>query len=201
VAQRLGLRYLDTGAMYRAVTWKALDNGVDLEDEQELRRIADAMHLELLDDGRAIVDGRDVTREIRDPAVTRQTYYAARSRQVRERLWELQRAFGVQGCVAEGRDMGTVVFPNADRKIYLDARPEVRAERRHRQLAETPPPPPLKEVMREVQERDRKDLTRDVAPLAKADDAEYVDTSDMTFDEVVDLIEKKVREGGGPSNG
>ncbi|MEW6357269.1 MAG: (d)CMP kinase [Planctomycetota bacterium] len=201
VAQRLGLRYLDTGAMYRAVTWKALDERVDLENEKYLRRIADTMRLELPENGRVIVDGRDVTREIRTPAVTRETYHAAQSRLVRERLWELQRAFGAQGCVAEGRDMGTVVFPNADKKIYLDAAPEVRAQRRRKQLAETQAAPPLDDVLNEVKERDRKDLTRDVAPLAKADDAEYVDTSDLTFDEVVDLIVKKVREGGGPSNG
>jgi len=158
------------------------------------------MRIELIEDGRVIVDGRDITREIRDPAVTRETYHAARSRLVRERLWELQRSLGAKGCVAEGRDMGTVVFPHADRKIYLDARPEVRAERRRKQLAETGEPPAIEEVMREVKERDQKDLTRDVAPLAKAEDAEYVDTSDMTFDEVVNLIEEKVK-GAGPSNG
>lgn len=196
----MGLRYLDTGAMYRALTWRALDLGADLADEDQLRRILDAMRLEMPPDGRVLVDGRDVTREIRDPEVTRQTFYSARSRRVREKMWALQRALGAGGCVAEGRDMGTVVFPDADKKFYLDARIEVRAGRRQRQMAESQAPPPLEEILADLKERDQKDLSRTVAPLKKADDALHVDTSDMTFDEVVSLLEKRVR-GGEPSNG
>jgi len=184
--------------MYRAVTWKAQNAGVDLADEKVLRRVADEMRLEMPADGRVLVDGHDVTREIRSPAVTKETFYAARSRLVRERLWEMQRRLGADGCVAEGRDMGTVVFPQAEAKFYLDARLDVRAKRRRKQLAETQPPPPVEQLIEDLRERDNKDKTRNVAPLARADDAVYVDTSEMTFDDVVDFIERTAR-GAEPS--
>jgi len=192
LAKRLRLRYLDTGAMYRALTLKALQEGVDLEDERALRRLLDSMKIELTLDGRVIVDGADWTRAIRAPEVTEKTFYAARSPLVREKMVELQRGFGKGGVVAEGRDMTTVVFPDADRKFFLDASLEVRARRRQKQLRESGEELPLEKIMADIRDRDEKDMTRDVAPLRRADDAIYLDTSNMTLDEVVDFLLKHI---------
>jgi len=197
LAKRLGLAYLDTGAMYRAVTWKAMREGVDLADEVKLREVLDRTCIELTGDGRVLVDGRDVSEEIRTPDVTRNTFYAARAPLVRERMRELQRQMGKAGAVAEGRDMTTVVFPDARAKFYLDAGLDVRVRRRHKQLLESGRDEPIERVRADIRERDQKDLTRKVAPLRRAPDAIYVDTSNMTVDEVVEACAAHVKKRGG----
>jgi cytidylate kinase len=205
LARRLGVKYIDTGAMYRAITLKAMRAGVNLVDEEALRRLCDHTSIELAQEGdklRTLLDGEDVSGPIRDPEVTRNVFYAARSPKVRAFLVAAQQRMGAQGgVVAEGRDATTVIFPNATRKVYLDARLAVRAQRRLKDLAGRQPPPSPAEVEAEMQERDQKDLTRAVGPLRRVPDALYLDTSDMSIEEVVERILAFVREGPRPQAG
>ncbi|MBM4050940.1 MAG: (d)CMP kinase [Planctomycetes bacterium] len=198
LAQRLGFRYLDTGAMYRALTVKAIRLGLNLADEAALADLLRRMRIELRHDGatlRVLADGEDVTQAIRDPSVTNQVFYAARSPSVREIMVVLQREHAAgKNIVAEGRDMTTVVFPNAEKKFYLDASVEERARRRMKELAEAQRAVPFEQILADIKARDEKDMTRSVAPLRRAADAIYVDTSRMTIDEVVDRL---LREIGG----
>jgi cytidylate kinase len=197
LAARLGLRFMDTGAMYRAFTLRALKKGADLESPAALARIVDDGRLEMpIRDGkpRVILDGEDVSEAIRTPEVTKLIYKLAEEGGVRARLNVRQRdlARELGSMVAEGRDLGTVVFPDATVKLYLDASSEVRAKRRRAELGDKAPP--LEQVKREIEERDRRDETRAVAPLKKADDAIVVDTSNLTLEQVVDRLEQVVRE-------
>lgn len=189
VARELGFAFLDTGAMYRAATWRALDRGVPLDDPDALIASTQAMALEMREEPegvRVFVDGREVTRDIRTPEVTRTIFRLDQIPGVRRRLVDLQREFGCrQPTVAEGRDIGTVVFPNAHCKIYLDASPECRARRRAAELASQGKPAPFEEVLSEMAERDRQNMNRADSPLRKAEDAVLVDTTDMTPDQVI----------------
>ena len=198
VARELGFAFLDTGAKYRAATWRALEQGLPLDDPEALIASTQAMALELREEPeglRVFVDGREVTEDIRTPEVTRNIYRLDQIPGVRRRLVELQRVFGCRRpTVAEGRDIGTVVFPNARCKIYLDASPECRAQRRTAELASQGRPVPFEEVLAEMVERDRQSMNRADSPLRKADDAVLVDTTDMTPDQVVARLVQLARE-------
>jgi cytidylate kinase len=192
LAKRLGVRYLDTGAMYRAVTLKALREGVDLSDPDALTRLAESSDIRLIGEPggtRVLLDGDDVTGEIRTREVTNHSYAPSQTPGVRARLVQLQRQAGADGpLVTEGRDQGTVVFPDAAAKFYLDASVEERARRRHRELTERGETVPLEDLAREITVRDKRDSTRSAAPLRAADDAIRIDSTDLSIDQVVDAM-------------
>lgn len=198
VARALGFRFLDTGAMYRAATWRALHAAVNLDDPEAVAASTRSMHLELRDEAgvqRVFVDGEDVTEAIRSPEVTRLIYKIDEIPDVRERMVDLQRAFAQVGrTVAEGRDMGTVVFPAARCKVYLDASLEERARRRARDLAAKGIEVDLDELAREIHERDEKNRLRKASPLRRAPDAVLIDTTSMTVEETVEVIVRLARE-------
>lgn len=186
LAKKLGFRFLDTGAMYRAVTATALDRGVAADDEPALAALLTHLDLDLLDDGRVMVGARDVTKRIREPEVTRSVSAFAAARLVRDGMTDLQRKIGAGGrLVCEGRDMGTVVFPAAAVRFYLDASPRVRAVRRKLELEATGRTVDLESLVKEIESRDWADSTREIAPLKRVDGQIYVDSSDLPQEEVV----------------
>ena len=188
VAERLGYRHVDTGAMYRAVAWKAAHDGVPLDDDEAVSAIATTAVLDQVD-GRIMIDEHDVTRVIRTPEVDKAAASVARLPRVREILVARQRDLGAGGgVVMEGRDIGTVVFPGADMKIYLDASAEVRARRRASDEAHTGSKDSLANVQSDLVARDKTDSTRAVAPLTLATDAVYIDTSEMPIEVVVNHV-------------
>ena len=194
VADRLGYKHVDTGAMYRAVAWKAAHEGLPLDDEAQVSALAGRAAYEQVD-GRITIDGHDVTRAIRTPEIDKASASVARLPQVRQVLVAQQRGLGANGAVVmEGRDVGTVVFPFADVKFYIDASPEERARRRAADPAHTGSPSNIASVQSDLVARDKSDSTRSVAPLAKADDAVYIDTTLMPIDEVVAKVMALVRE-------
>jgi len=194
LADALRYRHVDTGAMYRAVAWKALQQGLGFDDEAPVAALADTAALEQ-HDGRISIDGHDVTREIRTPAIDKAAAAVARLPAVRRVLVDRQRALGAQGgVVMEGRDIGTVVFPDADIKVYLDASAEERARRRASDPAHTGGPSSLAGVQSDLQARDRSDSTRAVAPLALAPDAIYIDTTEMPIAQVVEKVLRMVQQ-------
>jgi cytidylate kinase len=193
LAERLGFRILDTGAMYRAVTWAVLHEGIDLRDADAIGAFSEAIRLEMVD-SRVWVNGRDVTVEIRDPQVTDQVSAVADVPRVRRRLVALQREIAAQGnYVCEGRDQGTVAFPAADVKIFLTALPEHRARRRWQELLDHHIPVTFEEVLAQQSERDRRDVARPVGGLQRAADAIEVNTDGKSIGEVVDELERIVR--------
>lgn len=189
LATRLGLEYLDTGAMYRAVTFAALRRGLDPGDAGDVARIVGDLELVVAPDG-VVVDGVDATIEIRGPEVTRAVSLVAANPDVRTELVRRQREWALQrgGGVLEGRDIGTVVFPDAALKVYLTARPEVRAERRSKEVAELS----YETVAADLARRDALDQGREASPLAEADGALVVDTSDLGVDEIVESLAARV---------
>lgn len=191
LAHRLGIGYLDTGAMYRAVTFAALRRGVDPEDVERVARVAEDCELVMEDDGTVRVDGVDATIEIRGPEVTRAVSIVAANPKVREEMRRRQRAWAEAngGGVVEGRDIGTVVFPDAELKVYLDARPEVRAARRSREVSELN----YETVAAELARRDALDQEREHDPLRAAPDAFVIDTSDLEVSQIVDLVLERLR--------
>jgi len=198
VAKELGFVYVDTGAMYRAVTLDVLNRGVDPEHEEGIKNVVAKSHVELLlnDDGsqQTMLNGVDVTERIRDLDVTRAVSAVSAMKPVREKMTVIQREIGRNGgIVMEGRDIGTIVFPDAEFKIYIDASIEVRAKRRYKELSAKGIQIESDELIREIMERDRLNTEREIAPLRKAEDAIYIDTSDMTFDEQVSAIISIVR--------
>ncbi len=184
VARRLGLRYLDTGAMYRAMTWWLLDHGVDVTDPTAVAAHAARPVMTVGTDPVAptiVIDGVDVSAPIRGAAVTAAVSQVSAVPAVRARLVEVQRALiGAGGVVVEGRDIGTVVFPDADLKLFITASPRIRAERRVREIGGD-----VDEVEASIIKRDRSDSSRTHSPLSEADDAVTVDTTDLSIDEVV----------------
>ncbi len=196
LADRLGIEYLDTGAMYRAVTWAALQQGIDPADESALVQLISHLRYDV-DQDRIRVDGVDVTQEIRDPAVARAVSQVAAHPAVREHLvrWQRELARG-RSIVTEGRDQGTVVFPDADVKIFLTASAEERARRRVAQWKEQGIQADYQEVLREQQRRDALDSSRPVGALKRANDAIEVDTDGRTVAEVVESIVELVRRAG-----
>ena len=200
LAQGLGLEFLDTGAMYRGLTAHCLDHGItpahDPEGVVNLARQV-RMHFDWSKTPpRLHVGGRDITARLRDPDVTRSVSDVAAIPQVRQVLVATQRRIGTthQRLVTEGRDQGSVVFPHARVKFYLDATPRVRARRRAAQLRDAGREADETEILAQIMQRDRKDTTRTDGPLICPDDATRIDTSDMTLPDVVNLLEKHVRE-------
>ena len=194
LAQALGYRHVDTGAMYRAVGWKARHEQVPLDDEAAVAALAGRATI-AVDDGLVAIDGHDVTRAIRTPDIDRAATAVARLPRVREVLVERQRALGKSGgVVMEGRDIGTVVFPRADVKIYLDASAEERARRRANDAAHTGSQGGQAAVAEAIAARDRSDITRSTSPLALAADAVLIDTTDMPIAAVVDRVLAIVRD-------
>ena len=192
VADLLGYVYLDSGAMYRGVAWKALRDHVALDSEGSVAALAGATRIDLLSgDGgfRVLVDGVDVTKQIRSAAVAQAASKLAVIAGVRTVLVaEQRRAAGSGGVVMEGRDIGTVVLPDADLKIFLDASVEVRAERRRLEHAQKGEVLEFSEVLEEVRQRDRRDRERAVSPLVRAEDAVLVDNTAMSAEETARLI-------------
>ena len=188
LADRLGWRFLDTGAMYRAVTLAALRNGIDLEVDQALSELTARLVVQL-DDGRVVLDQEDVTSAIRSPAVTAASGAVADSPSVRRRLAQWQRAFAaIDDTVTEGRDQGTIVFPDAFRKFFLIAGEDERARRRLTELLDRGESTRLEDVLAAQRARDQRDAARDIAPMRAAADATVVDTSNLTIDEVVEEL-------------
>ncbi len=201
LARRLGWRLLDTGAMYRAVTLAAVRAGVDLRSDAELGRLVERISV-TLPPGRVLLDGEDVTAPVRDVEVTRSTRHAADSPSVRRRLVAWQRAFAeAEGnVVAEGRDQGTIVFPDAFRKFFLTADDHERARRRHADHQARGDAIPLDEILRDLRDRDAADAARDIAPMRPAADARVIDSTGLDLGAVVVLLERLVRQAD-PSPG
>ncbi len=185
LAQALGFQFLDTGAMYRAVTWAALRRGFDLNDESALAELAQSISIRF-DEDQVFVDEENVTEKIRDLQVTRNVVAIADAVAVRRHLVELQRQIAASGnFVCEGRDQGTVAFPDAVCKIYLTASEQFRALRRIEQLQSNGESVDYEQILREQSIRDQQDLTRSVGRLQKATDAIEVNTDDKSIEEVV----------------
>lgn len=197
LAKRLGYVNLESGAMYRAVALKALEQKVHLDDERALRALAEQTQIELIPHDGAntvLLDGRDVSERIRQADVTAAASQVSVHPAVRELMVEQQRRAGAQGgVIMEGRDIGTVVFPNADVKVFLDADANVRADRRVLQAAGAGAQDSQR-VMAEMTARDRRDQTRAASPLVAASDAVVIDSTHKSIDEVVDEIEGIVQE-------
>ncbi len=190
LAQRLGFRYLDTGAMYRALTWLALEHGTPLDDGPALEALARAHPVEFDEAGGVWIDGNDITRKIREPVIDASVPVLARHVEVREVMRERQRALAERGdSVIEGRDIGVVVAPGADVKIWLVADPSVRVKRRHAERDGID----AEALAAELRRRDE----RDARNTLRAPDAFEVDTTTLTLEEVVDRVERIVRERSG----
>ena len=200
LARRLGFTLVDTGAIYRGAALVALEHGIETGENNRLRELLERMRLEfqpLGDENRVFLDGRDVSDRIRTPEVSMAASRISADPSVRQALLPLQRRLALQaerGSVLEGRDIGTVVFPDADVKFFLVAAPEIRARRRREELLQKGIARPLEEVLAEQAKRDRDDSTRQVAPLRAATDAMVVDSSKLSISEVVARMEKIIRD-------
>ena len=192
VAKRLALLYIDTGAMYRALTLKAMRQGLNLEDEDALVSLARNTKISLEEKNKlhVFLDGEDVSLAVRTPGVTANVKYIARVPGVRHEMVAFQRAIANKhgGAILEGRDIGTVVFPNADYKFYLDASPEERAKRRCKELIESGQAASEISVREDILTRDDSDMKRSVGALKKCDDAIFIDTTGLSIDGVSEKI-------------
>jgi len=196
LASELGYLYFDTGVMYRAATLAALHQDILIDDEAAVSRIAETIHIDVrpasIDDGRqydVIMDGEDVTWAIRTPVVDANVPQVSLYARVREAMTQRQREIGLRGrVVMVGRDIGTVVLPEADLKIYLDASAEVRAQRRFLEVTERGEDANFNEILACMRDRDRIDSTRELAPLKPADDAILLDTTDLSIEEVLSRV-------------
>lgn len=193
LAQRLGFVYIDTGAMYRALTLKAIEQGIDINDAKALEDMARSTSIDLVNspDGklRVLLDGNDVSLQIRQPRITACVSDVARVPGVRKVMVTLQRRLGkARDSVLDGRDIGTSVFPDAEKKFYVDAAFDERVRRRHKELREAGQEVSLEEVASDLRNRDTIDSTRECSPLKKAEDAVYIDTTDLTIGQVVDKM-------------
>lgn len=188
LAQSLGYRHIDTGAMYRAVGWRAVQNGIPLDDERRVAELAENADI-VVEGGVVMIDGHDITTAIRTPEIDKAASAVARLPHVREVLVARQRTLGAGGgVVMEGRDIGTVVFPDADVKVYLDASAEERARRRLHDAAHTASQAGHAAVAESIAARDRSDTTRTASPLTLAPDAVLIDTTDMPIAQVVSRV-------------
>ena len=198
VGERLGLINIDTGAMFRCVTLNMLQEGIEIEEENRIKEMLNEIKIDLKENEQVFLNGQEVTKRIRESDINQFISPVSMLPMVREKLLDLQRKM-VQGknIIMEGWDIGTVVFPNADVKIYLDASPEERARRRVQQNQEKGIMTSYEEVLKSIKERDQKDSTRKIAPLRKAEDAIYMDSTNMTIDEVTDTIVEIVKQKQG----
>jgi cytidylate kinase len=198
IAKELGFIYLDTGAMYRALALKAIRQGLDLTDEGKVAALARATDIDLVEKNGAVavlLDGADVAGLIRTPEVSQMASKISALKVVRQRLLELQRVLGERGSVvAEGRDIGTVIFPRAEVKVYLDASVEERARRRCEELHRAGREVTLQDTRQEMEERDKRDSERDLAPLCKAQDALAIDSSSLSADAVRERVMIEIRK-------
>lgn len=198
IAKELGFTYLDTGAMYRALALKAIQQGLDLTDEEKVAALARATDIDLVERNGAaavLLDGADVAGLIRTPEVSQMASKISALKVVRQRLLELQRALGERGdVVAEGRDIGTVIFPRAEVKVFLDASVEERARRRCEELHGAGREVTLQDTRQEMEERDKRDSERDLAPLRKAEDALAIDSSSLSADAVRERVMIEIRK-------
>lgn len=198
LAESLGYLFFDSGVMYRAVTWQVLQRGLDVRDEAAVTALAEQISIDVrpasVQDGRGcdvIVEGRDITWETRDPAVDANVSIVSAYRGVRLAMGDQQRRIGQRGrVVMVGRDIGTVILPEADLKIYLDASATERARRRYEEMRARGAHPEMHEVLSMVLERDRIDSTRDVAPLRVASDAVLIDSENLNADQVFEQVRK-----------
>ncbi len=197
-ARQLGFAFLDTGAMYRASTWWALQQGLDLDDADAMAASTRSMDLDITEGPagqKVTVNGIDVTQAIRTPEITRQIYKLDQNSAVRRHLVALQQRMGErQPTVAEGRDIGTVVFPKAKCKIYMDAAIDERARRRAREMEQKGIPFDMAQLCADIAERDRQSMEREDSPLRRADDAILLDTTHLSFDESVAEVLRIARE-------
>lgn len=194
LADRLGFEFLDTGAMYRTVAWACLDRGVDLADSDAVAKVAQTVTLSF-DEESVLCDGRDVTAEIRTAEASEAASIVAPIPAVRHEMVRLQRdAAANRNVVSEGRDQGTVVFPDADCKFFVTADPKERAQRRHAELSAKGQEIPIEDVLKQIIDRDERDRTREIAPLIVPNDAFKVDTSSATQDEVIDVMDSTARQ-------
>ena len=192
LAARLGYLYLDTGALYRAIAWKVLQSNIRPADHAQVTELmgSTSLHMQFHNGAmQVLVDGRDVTGELRTPEVTRTASIVSAIPAVREWLLPIQRQIGQRGSVvAEGRDVGTKVFPSAPLKFFLEADATVRAERRHRELVAAGHGRAIEETYQDLSGRDMRDRTRSIAPLTPAADARPIDTSALNVDQVVEQM-------------
>jgi cytidylate kinase len=199
LAKRLGVAFLDTGAMYRAMTVKALRRKIDLNDEETLIQLARDTKIDLVNEPgkplKVLLDGEDVSEAIRSVDVTNNTFYVARMPGVRHVMVEWQRALGEkQPMVGDGRDLGTVVYPQAQFKFFLDADFNVRCQRRIDELKAKGEKVDEEALRKDLADRDQKDMTRKVGPLKKADDGIVIDSTGMTIDEVVETMAQYIQK-------
>jgi len=196
LAKLLNCSYLDTGAMYRALTLKALRQKIDLENEDQLVALAQETTIDLENHSEAVqvfLDGEDVSEEIRTLEVTNNTFYIARATKVRAIMVRWQQEIGAKkDVVVEGRDVTTVVFPNAAYKFYMDADIEERSKRRVLELREKGKDVDVENLMKEIKDRDNKDFTRQVGALKKAEDAIVIDSTHLSIDEVIGELKKHI---------
>ncbi len=200
VGEKLGLMNIDTGAMFRCVTLGMLQEKIGIEEEKEIQKLLEKIEIDMKENGTFFLNGEEKKKKIREDEVNNSVSPVSLIPIVRKKLLELQRKIAEgKDVIMEGRDIGTVVFPNANVKIYLDATPEERAKRRVKQNQEKGIVCSYEEVLQGIMERDKRDSSREIAPLKQADDAIYIDSSDMTIQEVVTkiitLIEEKKRKG------
>lgn len=203
LARRFGFLNLETGAMYRALALKAIENDVDLDNEASLMQLVASTRIVLepmMDGNRVLLDGVSVSQRVRDPAVTSAASRVSVHARVRVWMVEQQRVLGASGgVVMEGRDIGTVVFPDAEVKIFLDAAPEVRGNRRYRQGVPAAERETKAEIVRELKDRDERDRNRAESPLRPAADAVTLDSTEMTLEEVLAAAENLVMQRTGIS--
>jgi cytidylate kinase len=197
VASRFGLEYIDTGAMYRALGLKALRNGVPAEDEDAVREMLAKTSIDF-SAGRTMLDGEDVSGLIRTNEISMAASNISKLAIVRAKVDEVSRYLAsTKDVVMEGRDIGSTVIPDAEVKVFMTAKPEVRAQRRYDQLREAGKEADYDEIFAEIQQRDYQDSHREVSPLRQAEDAGYLDTSDLTIEENIDAIADIIKEKTG----
>ncbi len=193
VAKKIGFVYVDTGSMYRAMALKALNNNVNIDDNEEVKKLISETSFSL-DGNRLLIDSNPISNKIRDDKVTSLSSKIAVNRDIRNFLVSEQRKISENNnVVMEGRDIGTVVLKRSRNKFYLDANPEVRAKRRLLQKNEDFTESNLKNTISSIKERDERDSSREINPLRIAEDAKYIDTSNLTLEEVVDIIMNELK--------
>lgn len=198
LAEKLGYLYVDTGAMYRAITWAVIRGKVNLSNKKKLKEIAEKTELELIPVKggiKVLVNGRDVSEEIRSPLISNLVSKVAKVKEVRDCMVAHQKRIGGKGgAVLEGRDIGTVVFPDADIKFYVEANAEERARRRQKELQESGIQIGFDKILKDIKKRDEIDSSRDVSPLKPAQDAIVIDSTDLTIDEKTELVLNHIKK-------
>jgi cytidylate kinase len=194
IAKRLGYKYLDTGALYRALAWKILREDIDIDDEKKLSEFLKMVNI-TYSDHKISVDGIDITDKIRTQEISEMSSRVSSKPLVREYLLSLQRQIGEKGnIVAEGRDTGTVIFPEARHKFFLDAKPEERGKRRYKELKESGLNVNLTSIIEAIKKRDNRDSKRKVAPLKRTEDMIYIDTTELSIEQVLSRIMEELKK-------